>query len=142
MKNKPEIFDIIKKMNSHSDRIKIRARAKYSTKGEKKLIGYTVFLDYYSKDRRQLEYLDKSLHLDGLKSSIAEDKEKLRLIEALRNKKQLELIEKKTGFNLKEIQKKDFISYFENHSQERNYSHSNPVERQSSLSRKLRRWQR
>ncbi|MBU4485958.1 MAG: phage integrase SAM-like domain-containing protein, partial [Candidatus Delongbacteria bacterium] len=33
-------------------------------------------------------------------------------IEALRNKKQLELIEKKTGFNLKDIQKKDFFLYF------------------------------
>lgn len=112
MKNNPEILDLIKRMNSHSDKIKIRARAKYSTKGEKKLIGYTVFFDFYSKGNRQLEYLDKSLHLDGLKSSLSEDKEKLRLIEALRNKKQLDLIERKTGFHLKNVQKKDFFSYF------------------------------
>lgn len=111
--NNPEILDLIKGLNSHSDKIKIRARAKYSTKGEKKLIGYTIFFDYYSKGNRQLEYLDKSLHLDGLKSSLPEDKEKLRLIEALRNKKQLDLIERKTGFNLKEFQNKNFITYFE-----------------------------
>ncbi|MBN2789907.1 MAG: site-specific integrase [Candidatus Delongbacteria bacterium] len=109
-KKKPKIFDLIKKLNSHSDKIKIRARVKYDK--DKELIGYTVYLDYYYKKNRQLEYLDKSLHLDGSISSLPSDKEKLRLIEALRNKKQLELIEQKTGFNLKEVQDKDFIDYF------------------------------
>jgi integrase len=108
---KPEIIAMLDKENSHLDRIRIRARAKYNK--DKQLIGYTTYLDLSKNKVRELEYLPKDLHFDGLKSSLKSDKDKLRHIVAYRNKKQNELLKDKTGFSLRTEVRYDLISYFE-----------------------------
>lgn len=120
--NKPSIITMLEKENTHLDKIRIRARAKYNT--DKKLIGYTVYLDFVNNKKRELEYLPKNLHFTGTKSTLAEDKQKLRLIVAHRNKKQNEYLKDKTGFSLREEKTYDLIKYFEKNSKDINYHYT------------------
>jgi len=113
------IFDYVKQENTHSDRIKIRTRPKRN--GDKKVIGHSVFFDFYQRGRkRQLEYLDKTVHFDGDAFSLQSDKEKLRMIVQMRNQRQNEILKRK-GFEVKDSVKKDFVSYFKENSTNDNH---------------------
>lgn len=115
MKEKKEskIIEILEHENSHNDTIRIRVRKKYrKTKDRKDFIGYRVYLDYYNHGIRKTVTLDKSLHLDGTAKSFTTDDEKVRKIVAIRNRKQDEILDKKTGFNFQNVYV-DFYTFFE-----------------------------
>jgi len=104
--DKPKIILMLDNANSHSDSVKIRARAK-------KPDGFTVYFDYYSKGKRDLKYLNKKLHLSGTPATLATDKEKLRIIIAMRDQLQNDQLKSETGFSLSPAKGKDFLIYFE-----------------------------
>lgn len=120
-KDKPKILEHLKRLNSHSDKIKIRSRAKYNK--DKKIIGYSVYLDLYrGQNDRELEYLDKQYHLSGLTSTIQEDKEILRRVEALRNQKQLEYINSRSDIKLKNRRHENFLNFYSKYIINNNYT--------------------
>jgi len=104
MANKPEIIQRLEKNNTHDDKIKIRAR-------EKSAGGYTIYLDFFNKGKRELFYLSKDLHLTGTQKELQKDKDKLAVIKSIRDEKQNDLLKAETGYTLSE-NKKDFSEYF------------------------------
>lgn len=112
--NKPEILSRLEKCNSHNDSIKIRARAK-------KPAGFTVYFDFYNKGSRTLKYIDKKLHFDGTPATLAADKEKLKIIVAMRNQLQNDQLKSDTGFSLSAGKDKDFLIYFESVAKDTNW---------------------
>lgn len=111
-KEQPAILQLIKKLNAYNDKIKIRARPKYDK--DKSIIAYITFLDLYKGQdaKREISYLDKSLHLIGNKSSLQRDKETLERIRYIRDQRQLAYKDDISGIQLRDRKKEDFLSYF------------------------------
>jgi integrase len=90
--------------SNHNKKIKLRCRPT-----DKK--GYTLYLDLWSNGRRQYEFL--SLYLEGKTKSLQSDQDILRIGYGIRDQKEIELLEKRTGFELSEQKTKaNFIDYF------------------------------
>lgn len=105
-KGLPQFLQNLEKLN-HRKRIKLRARK--IQKG-----GYSLYIDLWHNNNREYEFL--KLYIIGKKNTINQDKETLRLAVAIRDKKELELIQKTTGFELQPWKDKiNFIEYFENY---------------------------
>jgi len=99
-----KIIKDLEKLNilNESKRIKLR----YNSNSSGSL---SLYLDF-SNQKRVKEYLN--IVLSGSDILYSEDKEKLRLAILLRDKKEIELVQNETGFQLHQ-NKIDFILYFE-----------------------------
>jgi site-specific recombinase XerD len=115
-KEQPVILQLIKKLNAYNDKIKIRARPKFDN--DKNIIAYITFLDLYKgRDaKREISYLDKSLHLIGNKSSLQKDRETLERIRYIRDQRQIVYKDDISGIQLRDRKKDDFLSYMLKHS--------------------------
>lgn len=120
-KEKPAIIQLIKKLNAYNDKIKIRARPKYDN--DKNVIAYITFLDLYKgrNAKREITYLDKSLHLIGNKSSLQKDRETLERIRYIRDQRQLEYKDNISGIQLRDRKKENFINYYNKFIKDDNY---------------------
>ncbi len=99
------IEKILKKIEkaNNSKRIKIRCR--------KKTKYFSIYLDLWKDNKRHYIYLKH--YLKGTKDSFHSDNEILRYAIAYRDKKELELLLKDTGFEIKgDKVKADFVAYF------------------------------
>jgi integrase len=108
MKNEiPKIFNQLKDQNKGSQ-IKIRYRKNPSDV-------YGLYLDYWDGHTRFRENL--KIYLSGKSKDLNSDKNKLRLAQAIRNKKELQLIENNTGiaFSSSKVVV-NFIEFFKNFS--------------------------
>ncbi|MFW9942939.1 MAG: tyrosine-type recombinase/integrase [Candidatus Thorarchaeota archaeon] len=104
--NSTQFKKIVQNINgiNHSKRIKIRYR-----RTDQK--GFSLYLDLWKDGKRQYDFL--KLYLIGNPTSYHKDKENLRLACAIRDKKEIELLEKETGFNLtSQKSKANFLDYF------------------------------
>jgi integrase len=119
---RPVILELIKKLNAYNDKIKIRARPKYDK--EKNVIAYITFLDLYKgqNTKREITYLDKSLHLIGKKSTLQKDRETLERIRYIRDQKQIEFKDDISGIMLRDRKKENFVSFMVKHSKSKVYN--------------------
>jgi integrase len=110
-KEQPAIIQLIKQLNAYNDKIKIRARPKFDK--NKNVIAYITYLDIYKGQnaKREISYLDKSLHLIGNKSSLQKDREILERIRYIRDQRQLEYKDDISGIQLRDRKKENFLSY-------------------------------
>jgi len=117
----PAILQLIKKLNAYNDKIKIRARPKYDN--DKNVIAYITYLDLYKgrNAKREISYLDKSLHLIGNKSSLQKDRETLERIRYIRDQRQLEYKDDISGIQLRDRKKENFINYYSKYIKNDNY---------------------
>lgn len=100
------IPSIIKKIDglNHNKKIKLRYKM---TDGR----GYSLYLDLWFDGKRHYEFL--KLYLSGKKETLNQDKETLRIASAIRDNKEIELLENHTGFKLTQFKDKaSFIDYF------------------------------
>jgi len=100
--DKPSIIKELNKANSYK-KIKIRARKK--TDGS-----FSVYLDIFVNNARSYDYL--GLVLIGKPGTLIVDKNTLKLAIEIRDRKELELLEKKTGFILTDKSDVEFLAYF------------------------------
>jgi len=110
-----KIPTILKRLNgiNHNKKIKLRFK-----KTENK--GYSLYLDLWFDGKRQYEFL--KLYVIGKKSTLNQDKETLRLATAIRDKKEIELLQKQTGFELTHYKTRaNFIDYFTNLTVKKNH---------------------
>ena len=98
-----KILEKVKKAND-SKRIKIRFR-----KTKKDYL--STYLDIWQNNKRQYIYLKK--YILGTRESVKADNEILKYVIAYRDKKELELLQKETGFTLQsKSNKANFVEYF------------------------------
>ena len=117
--NNNGLSKLLKKIDSsnHNKKIKLRYRPTNNK-------GYTLYLDLWNDGKRQYEFL--KLYLTGKTTSIKEDTETIRLAYAIRDKKEIDLIQKRTGFELSEEKSKaNFIDYFSNLANKKNHHNWN-----------------
>jgi integrase len=99
----PAILKRVEGQN-HGKKIKIR----YKPRGTK---GYSLYLDLWYEGRRHYEFL--KLYILGEPDSIQQDKETLKRAGVLRDRKEIELFQKQTGFELTYLKREtNFIDYF------------------------------
>lgn len=106
---------ILRKLNgmNHNKTIKLRYR-------ETKNRGYSLYLDLWKNNKREYKFL--GIYIQGKQSTVADDKKKLKIACAIRDRKDIELFEKQTGFKLDNSkQKSNFIDYFDRIAQKRNH---------------------
>ncbi|MBN1327492.1 MAG: phage integrase SAM-like domain-containing protein, partial [Candidatus Cloacimonetes bacterium] len=115
MTEKPEILKNIP-IDNRSYKIKLRAR-------KNRTDVWRLYLDYYENGKRQIQNLN--LHISGTSRTKSKDQENYRVALAIRNKKERELIEKKTGILITKNDKPDdFLHFFKNFAEskpDRNY---------------------
>lgn len=108
----PALVKRIDGMN-HNKKIKLRYKPTESK-------GYSLYLDLWFDGKRHYEFL--KLYLVGDQKTVLQDKETLKLASAIRDKKEIELMEQHTGFELTSFKDKaNFIEYFTNLAQKRSH---------------------
>lgn len=114
--NQPNgIPSLIKKIDglNHNKKIKLRYKAT-------KTKGYSLYLDLWLDDQRHYEFL--KLFIVGRNDTATQDRETLRLAAAIRDKKEIELLQQQTGFELASVKEKaNFIDYLENLAEKRGH---------------------
>jgi len=96
---------IIKELSKANSYKKIKIRARKKTDGS-----FSVYLDIFVNNARSYDYL--GLILIGKPGTLIEDKNTLKLAIEIRDRKELELLEKKTGFILTDKSDVEFLAYF------------------------------
>jgi len=105
MSDKKSIPKILKKLNSVNYKKTIKIRYK------KLKNSYSLYLDTYKNNEREYEFLKMYIH--GKAEKREEDDKTLRLSIALRDKKELELMQERTGIkNHSWKDKANFVEYF------------------------------
>ena len=100
--NFPTVLNDLDKLN-HKKRIKIRYK--------KIKQGYSLYLDIWNNGKREYQFL--KLYVLGRRDTKKQDSEAIKLSTSIREKKELELLEKDFGFQLTKWKTKaDFIEYF------------------------------
>jgi len=102
---KKKSVKILEKIDAVNKFQKIKIRAK------KKVDGFSVYLEL-NNQKREREYLDKTLHLTGTPKTLKEDTDKLDRIVAIRNERQNLYLKNETGFSLLKEKDRNFIAYF------------------------------
>lgn len=90
---------------------------------------YTVYLDIYEKGKRSYEYpqIYVSKDYSKLSNTSATDREKIDLVEGIKNKIELAIRKGEYGFEPAHIRNKDFIAYFEQVCLEKKHNSYNSV---------------
>ncbi|MCK4358809.1 MAG: site-specific integrase [Candidatus Cloacimonetes bacterium] len=102
-KDIPKILKTIRKVNIKK---KIKLRYKKLSSGY-----YSLYLDMWYNGIRQYEFL--KIYIKGSRNNYIDDDNKLRLAISIRDKKELELLQQDTGFELSSWRKRaNFIDYF------------------------------
>jgi hypothetical protein len=99
----PAILRNLDKVN-HKKAIKLRYRALAKH-------GFSLYLDASHNNKREYQFL--KIYILGRKETKAQDKENLQLAIAIRDKKELELLQNKAGFQLDSWKSAaNFVEYF------------------------------
>ena len=84
---------LIKQIKASNQRKQIKLRVRPTDSK-----GYSLFLDVWNEGKRQYEFL--KMYFYGKTSTINQDQETIRLASAIRDRKEIELLQRRTGFEL------------------------------------------
>ena len=114
MSNKENVPAILKKLEKINYKKKIRVRYNRLTKGS-----YSIYFDISFKGIREYEFLKMYIH--GKNETRREDNEKIGYAIALRDKKELELLQDQTGLHFGTWKTKaNFVEYFKSEVDKKN----------------------
>ena len=101
----PSVLKNLNKANHHKQ-IKLRYKALASG-------GYSLYLDMWHNGKRQYEFL--KIYIEGRRNTLEADREKLRLAIAIRDKRELALMQNDNDLQLSNWKTKaNFVEYFKN----------------------------
>ena len=108
MSNKNDVPKILRDLKKINLKKKIKIRYKELSAGF-----YSLYLDVWHNEKRQYEFL--KIYIKGNRSSSIDDENKLKLAISIREKKELELYQQDTGFELASWKSKaNFVEYVRN----------------------------
>lgn len=106
MSNEKDLPKVLKDLNNLNLQKKIKIRCKKIKSG-----AYSLYLDIWHNGKRSYHFL--KIYIKGDRKSLNTDKQKLKLAIAIRDQKEIELLQVDTGFELSNTKKKaNFVEYF------------------------------